>query len=157
MTHPHAMISFALSRDGRQLATGSECGADGDYESPVVGVVLWDVATGSARHVVPVEGGIGLGDQLRRGLAFCADGTTLAYNYFTNLVGALDTQTAQVRLEAVASDNDPSPTLQSRVTTVPSALAVLWPDDDVMIAIGPQVLAFLRVDGTAIARLAFPT
>ena len=109
MTHPHAMISFAFCRDGRQLATGSECGADGDYESPVIGVVLWDVASGAARHVVPVEGGIGLGDQLRRGLAFCADGTTLAYDYFTNLVGALDTKTAQVRLEAVASGNDGPP------------------------------------------------
>jgi hypothetical protein len=60
--HENAIASFAVSRDGQWLATGSDCGPEGDFVSPAVGVVLWDLASGEPRASVAVEGGIGLCD-----------------------------------------------------------------------------------------------
>ncbi len=108
--HTHALSSFALSLDGRSLATGSECDPEtDDVEAEHVGIVLWDVATATPRSVVAVEGGVGLGDQLRRGLAFSADGTHLGFNFFGNAVGALDAASGRVVLEAYPSFDDGPP------------------------------------------------
>lgn len=108
LTHPHAICSFAVSRDGTTLATGSEATPE-HADDPTVGIVLWDVATGSARRSVAVEGGVGLSDQLRRGLAFSSDGARLGFSFHTNGVGVLDVATGDVLLRAYASGGDSAP------------------------------------------------
>jgi hypothetical protein len=105
--HSHALVSFALDREGRVLATGSSGGDEA--EMPVTGVVLWDVRSGRPLHSVAVEGGIGLPDQLRNGLQFSPSGKLLGYNYFTNAVGVLDVQAGTVILQAHPSIDDGPP------------------------------------------------
>ncbi len=97
------MVSFALSRDGATLATGSE-----DDERSVV---LWDVRTGESRRSIDVEGGVGIADSLARGLAFSADGRLLGFNYDTSSVGAVVVATGRLVLEAstgTGQDSAPS-------------------------------------------------
>lgn len=107
--HPHAIVSFALSPDGTQLATGSGCGEGEDFESETVGIVLWDIRSGSPERLVPVEGGIGLDNPLRRGLRYSSEGHSLGFDYFTNQVGVLDPSTGDLRVEAAASVEDHAP------------------------------------------------
>jgi hypothetical protein len=105
--HTHAIISVAVSLDGRTLATGSECDpTTEDVMAPHVGVVLWDIETGAARAAIPVVGGVGLGDQLRRGLRFSADGALLGFDFNTNQVGVLEVSSGRIVLEAPPSGGD---------------------------------------------------
>jgi hypothetical protein len=108
--HPHAILSVAVSSDGRTLVTGSECDVEtDDIEARHVGVVTWDVQRGVARATIPVVGGVGLGDQLRRGLRFSADGALLGFNYSTNQVGVVDVAQGRAVLEAWFTGNDNAP------------------------------------------------
>lgn len=105
--HMHKVVSFAADRAGVLLATGS-VGGD-DAESPVVGLVLWEIHSGRPLHSVAVAGGVGLQDQLHHGVRFSASGKRLGYNYFTNAVGVLDVTSGKVVLEAHASIDDGPP------------------------------------------------
>jgi hypothetical protein len=106
-THTHKLVSFAIDREGRLLATGSD-GGDEAY-APVPAIVLWDIRAARPLHTVAVAGGIGLPDQLRRGLQFSASGKLLGFNYFTNAVGILDVMSGKVAFELHPSVDDGPP------------------------------------------------
>ncbi|HTR55111.1 MAG TPA: hypothetical protein VMJ10_30705 [Kofleriaceae bacterium] len=103
-------MSFAVSRDGRTLATGSEASFETDYDAPTVGVVLWDLSSLTVQHRVPVRGGVGLSDQLKRGLQFSSSGELLGVNFHTCAVGAIDVATGQLVLEWDSMGWDFAPT-----------------------------------------------
>lgn len=105
--HEHRLVSFAVSPDGRLLATGAHGTADADAANE--GVVLWDLATGTARWRTLLPGGVGLEDQLRHGLEFSADGAFLAVNAHTNAVFVLDTATGAVRSRHDLTGEDRAP------------------------------------------------
>jgi hypothetical protein len=107
-THLHKLVSFAIDREARLLATGSDGGDE--YETKVPAIVLWDIRSARPVHTIAVAGGIGLPDQLQRGLQFSLSGKRRGYNFFTNAVGILDVRSGDVVLEAHPSIDDGPPT-----------------------------------------------
>lgn len=91
LTHcrPHftQMVSFALTPDGKHLASGAWVGDDYNRGATVG---LWEVATGRCVKVIdPIAGGVGW-PQYTRQLQFSRDGKRLGVGLNTNGVGLFD-------------------------------------------------------------------
>lgn len=101
LVHHGRIVSFALSRDGTMLATGSE-----DEENSVV---LWDMRSGAVLRSIDVDGGVGIADCLSRGIAFSADGRLVGFNANTSSVYVAEVATGRIVLEASTDNGDSAP------------------------------------------------
>lgn len=106
--HGQPLVAFDTSPDGRWLATGAEC-TPAHADDPLEGVACWDLQTLGVKWVTRLEGGVGLNDQLSRGVAFSPDGRLLGANCHTNAVALLDVASGDVLNELNLSNNDGAP------------------------------------------------
>lgn len=106
--HGQPLVAFDTSPDGRLLATGAEC-TPAHADDALEGVACWDLKTLGVKWVTRLDGGVGLNDQLSRGVAFSADGRLLGANFQTNAVALLDATSGGVLNELNLSNNDGAP------------------------------------------------
>lgn len=107
-THDNPVSSWSFSPSNGLLATGAE--ADFEHaDDPVEGVVLWDIALAEPKTRVRVPGGVGLCDQLRRGVRFSSDGALVAINGHTNGVFVAKTDSGELLAEVYLTANDGPP------------------------------------------------
>lgn len=107
-THDNPVSAWAFSPSNGLLATGAE--ADFEHaDDPVEGVVLWDITRAEPKVRVRVPGGVGLCDQLRRGIRFSSDGALVAINGHTNGVFVAKTDSGELLAEVYLTGSDGPP------------------------------------------------
>ncbi|MBM4782915.1 MAG: hypothetical protein GQE15_34995 [Archangiaceae bacterium] len=106
--HGQPLVAFDTSPDGRLLATGAEC-TPAHADDPLEGVACWDLQTLTVKWATRLDGGVGLNDQLARGVAFSPDGRLVGANFHTNAVALLDAATGSVLTELNLSSADGPP------------------------------------------------
>lgn len=123
--HQQPLVAFDTSPDGRLLVTGAEC-TPSHADDPLEGVACWDLQSLRVKWVTRLDGGVGLADQLARGLAFSPDGRLVGVNFHTNAVALLDAATGSVSNELNLSSSDgPPPWCWSADPARPDSVVVL--------------------------------